>query len=462
MTEPAVPIYDYQQAWFKDRARFKIGLWSRQVGKTFTTTLEIVDDIYMARAQGRASPWLILSRGDRQAREAMRAGIQTHAKAYGMVLKEIEYDLEIDGQKYRANEWDAGGGNIVTALPANPDTARGYSRNVFLDEFAIHKSSREIWGALFPVITKGWKIRITSTPKGKSGKFYELMTSDGGQWSKHTVDIHRAVADGFPVDPDELRAGLADEDLWRQEYLCEWLDEASAWLPYDLITHCESPHAGSPEGYAGRQCFVGNDIGRRRHLWVAWAAEIVGDVAWTREIKTLSHKTFLEQDRTLDGIMERYRPVRLAMDQSGMGEKPVEDAQRRYGRNTVEGVIFSAAAKLHMATCLKERFEDRKIRIPQGDDVLRADLHSVQKVVGPTGQVRLLADETDDGHADRFWAAALMAAAAATGPVEYGYTAAPRIRSARTADGPADSRLRLGRPDHSSDWQRGPSRTEAW
>ena len=424
---PAVPLYDYQRAWFKDRSRFKIGLWSRQVGKTFTTTLEIVDDVSDALVQGRASPWLILSRGDRQAREAMRSGIQRHAKAYGIVFEESEYDIDIDGQTYRANEWDAGGGNIVTAVPANPDTARGYSRNVFLDEFSIHQNSREIWGALFPIITRGWKIRITSTPKGKSGKFYEIMTSDDSQWSRHVVDINRAVAGGLPIDPAELRAGLADEDLWRQEYLCEWLDEASAWLPYDLIDTCEDPVAGKPDLYEGGRCFIGNDIGRRRHLWCAWASEMIGDVAWTREISILDRASFSEQDATMDELMERYRAVRLVMDQTGMGEKPVEDAKGRYGENTVEGVLFSPAAKLHMATCLKELFEDRKIRIPQGDAKLRADLHSVQKTVGPTGQVRLLAEETDDGHADRFWAAALMASGAAGGggPVE-GFSLPPR------------------------------------
>ena len=422
MTDAAVPLYDYQRAWFQDRSRFKIGLWSRQVGKTFTTTLEIVDDVMAARAEGRASPWLILSRGDRQAREAMRAGIQTHAKAYGLVFEESEYDLDIEGQRYRANEWDAGGGNIVTALPANPDTARGYSRNVFLDEFAIHQQSREIWGALYPTITRGWKIRITSTPKGKSGKFYELMTSKTSQWSKHVVDIWRAVEGGLPVNAEELRAGLADEDLWRQEYLCEWLDEASAWLPYDLIGACEDPHAGRPELYEGGLCYLGNDIGRRRHLWCTAAAEMLGDVAWVRELKTLERATFAVQDDVLDEMMSRYRAVRLAMDQTGMGEKPVEDAKTRYGESRVEGVLFSPSAKLDMATHLKERFEDRKIRIPQGDSVLRADLHSVQKIAGPTGQVRLLAEETEDGHADRFWALALMASAAAERVERFGLT----------------------------------------
>jgi len=60
---PAVPLYGYQRKWFLDRPRFKIGMFSRQTGKTFTTGLEIVDDGYVAAAQGRRSPWVILSRG---------------------------------------------------------------------------------------------------------------------------------------------------------------------------------------------------------------------------------------------------------------------------------------------------------------------------------------------------------------------------------------------------------------
>ena len=458
MTEAAaaVPLYDYQRRWFLDRSRFKIGLWSRQVGKTFTTTLEIVDDVVTALLEGRASPWLILSRGDRQAREAMRAGIQVHARAYGLALKAYEYDVEIGDQKYRANEWDAGGGNIVTALPANPDTARGYSRNVYLDEFAIHTQAREIWGAIYPSITRGGlKIRVTSTGRGKKGKFYELMTGSDGLWSRHTVNIHQAIADGFPANAAELRAGLADEDLWKQEYLCEWVDEASAWLPYDLITSCEDPEAGRPELYAGGPVFMGNDIGRKRHLWCAVAAEMVGDVAWVREVATLKNQSFKVQDKTLDGMVkDRYRMVRLAIDETGLGLKPTEDAKDRYGESRVEGIPFTAANKLHLATCLKERFEDRKIRIGPGDPVLRADLHSVQRVAGPTGQIRLLADETDDGHADRFWAFALMAGAAHGGRPEYGY------QSAAPARPPEPGRLGMHRRRDRD--ERGPGDADRW
>ncbi|MHC1760407.1 MAG: terminase family protein [Negativicutes bacterium] len=65
----------------------------------------------------------------------------------------------------------------MIGLPANPDTARGFSGNVVLDEFAFHRDSRKIWTALYPTITRGYKIRIISTPNGKSGKFYELWSA---------------------------------------------------------------------------------------------------------------------------------------------------------------------------------------------------------------------------------------------------------------------------------------------
>ena len=76
----------------------------------------------------------------------------------------------------------------------------------------------------------------------------------------------------------------------------------------------------------------------------------------------------------------------------------------------------------------------------------------------PTGAPRLAADRADtDGHADRFWALALAASAAATGAVEFGYTPAPRRRSAQVEEGPGGTRGWL-RPDHSDDHAHGGGR----
>jgi phage FluMu gp28-like protein len=412
---PALPLYAYQRKWLLDKSRFKIGMFARQTGKTFTTTLELVDDCFEAESRGGRTRWVILSRGERQAKEAIEEGVKKHCKAYSLGIQLIEGEFKTDaGERYTMLEAVLPGGSRITALPANPDTARGFAANVFLDEFGFHPDSRKIWTALFPVISNGFKLRVTSTPNGKGNKFYELMTDKAlaAVWSRHQVDIHRAVADGLPRNIDEMRLALNDEDAWAQEFELKWLDEASAWISYELIDGVEHDAAGRPEGYTGGPCFVGVDIARRGDLFVIWVIEMVGDVAWTREIIIGKRISFADQDALLDGVFLRYRVVRCCMDQTGMGEKPVEDAQRRYGALRVEGVLFTGPNKLTLATIGKEAFEDRTLRLPLGDRELRADLHKLQKVQSPTGAPRFVAESDSTGHADRAWACFLALNAA--------------------------------------------------
>ncbi|UQZ88311.1 hypothetical protein C4J81_03450 [Deltaproteobacteria bacterium Smac51] len=304
MSKPLINFHTYQKAWLKDKSRFKIGMFARQTGKTFTTCAEIVDDCIMAEIENRRARWVILSRGERQAKEAMDEAIKPFCKAFYIIYKDMlkgrsapkfykDTFLGADDISYKALEVEFPGGSRITALPANPDTARGFSANTFLDEFAFHQDSRAIWRALFPVISKpGLKLRVTSTPNGKKNKFYDLWTSLGNRWSKHEVDIHKAVELGLDRDIDELREGAGDDDLWRQEFLLKFLDDAGSWLAYDLIMAAEHGEAGRPDKYRGGLCYIGNDIGRRRDLWVAWVIEMVGDVRWTREVVILQNATF--------------------------------------------------------------------------------------------------------------------------------------------------------------------------
>ena len=414
--QPSVLLYPYQQRWLADKSLLKAGMFARQTGKTFTSTLEIVLDCLEAEVESRRARWVILSRGERQAREAMEEGVKVHLNALRAAFEYAEIDY-LEGSEIKALEIKLPGGSRITALPANPDTARGFSANVLLDEFAFHADSRKIWSALFPVISAGHKLRVVSTPNGKGNKFYELMTDrePDNPWSRHRVDIYQAVADGLPRDIDLLRRGLNDPDAWAQEYELQWLDEATAWLSYELLAAIEHDEAGDPEKYSHGVTYIGNDIARRKDLWVAWVWERVGDVLWTREVRELRRAKFSEQDDTLDELVERYKPVRIAMDQTGMGEAPTEAAKERYGEYRVEGVLFTGPAKQHMATLLKEQTEDRKLRIP-ASTAIRTDLHSLRKITTPAGNIRF--DVTGgDGHADRAWAAAL-GVYAADAPVE--------------------------------------------
>ena len=437
--DPVIQFHAYQKRWRADQARFKIGMFARQTGKTFTTSSEIVDDCIGAMIANRRVRWVILSRGERQAKEALDEAIKPLTRAYYEIYNTLKrgYDppreeegvFRVQGERrdldaeYKTFELLYPGGSRITAVPASPDTARGFSANMFLDEFAFHANSKAIWGAAFPIISKkGLKLRVTSTPNGKGNKFYELMTGDDPVWSRHTVDIYQAVAEGLDRDVEQLRRGLGDEDIWAQEYELKFLEDGGVVLPMEWVTACEDANAGRPELYQGGLCVAGNDIAARGDLWVFWVFEIVGDVLVCRQL-TVKHKiSFAEQDAIVAEAMNRFRIVRLGVDQTGMGEKPVEDMKRLYGEDRVDGVLFGPAVKLDLAMGARRRFEERRIRIPQGDDLLRADLTKTKRLVGPSGTARLLSERDEGGHADRFWALCLAVGGAAGDQWQAAYT----------------------------------------
>lgn len=408
-------LYRYQREYLLDQSRFKAAAFCRQGGKTFTTTLECVLDCMEAEAQGRICKWTIFSVTRDRAKDAMEDGVKKHLRALGMAFEYLELPA-IDAQE-TTYEVRFPGGSRIRCVAATENTCRGISENVMLDEFARIIKNRAIWAAIFPIVSRqDLKLRVISTFNGLGEKFYEIMFSPamGKVFSRHIADIYRAVADGLQRDIEELKAGLNDPDAWAQEYECKPVDAATAWLTYELIDVCEDADAGLPELYMGGLCYEGVDFGRKRDLTTIYPGEEVGDVLWLRERIELERERWAIQKERISKTFADYRIVRAAMDETGLGSEPVEAMQEKHGKYRVEGVMFTESRKLDMATILKNRMEDRKLRIPR-DQKLRDDLHSVRKVIGPTGHPRLVAPRENGSHADRFWALALLCAAAAGG-----------------------------------------------
>ncbi len=400
----AIELYEYQKRWIRDESRFKEGRWARQTGKSFASAAGIVLD-----CRSRKTKWVTISSGERQVKEFMEK-IKLHAEITERVLKwneEVYGYTHPDGhrEEYKVLECILRNGSKIIGLPANPDTARGYSANVYLDEFSTHRNSREMWAGVFPIVSRqGYMLWITYTPKGKQNMAYDI--SINARFSHHVVDIYQAVKAGCPQNIKELKEAINDPDLWAQEYEVKFLDEATAFLTYDLINSIESDSAGKPEHTNTGPIYVGMDIARRGDLTVIWVLELVGDVLWTREVVEMTHETFRAQEEELERIYRQYRPVRICIDQTGMGEKFVEDAKRRFGEYVVEGVIFSAPVKTDLAHGLRRCAEDRRVRIPV-DRKIREDLHSVKKITTSSGNIRFDVERSEKGHADRFWALAL-------------------------------------------------------
>ena len=438
MTAPI--LYPYQRRYLADGSRWKAAMWSRQTGKTFTTTLEAVLDCLEAEAAGRIARWTILSISRDRALDAMNNGVKLHCQAIGAAYEAVmDTSLGIEAQ---AAAVKFPGGSYVRAIAARPETARGMSDNLILDEFAHHKDNRELWRALVPVVSRpDLKLRVISTPNGVGDMFHQIMTDGlGGLFSRHVVSIHDAVADGLPRDIEELRRAAGDPDTWAQEYECQFLDHAAGhWLAMADILAAQGPTGD----YAGGWCYVGMDIAARGDMTVIAVLEEVGDVLACRELVELKAASFAAQLAELDRVMRQYRVARACIDQTGMGEMPVEEARRRHGSYRIEGVVFTPAAKLAMAVSLKDRLQQRRIRLPEGE-ALVADLRSVKSEPGAGGAPRLLAERQGGSHGDRFWALALACAAAGSeGPPAYeGFKAIPRVAGAAD-DGPQYGRRML-------------------
>ena len=153
------------------------------------------------------------------------------------------------------------GGVRIIGLPANPQTARGFTGDVLLDEFAMHAFDREIWAAVFPTLLRGdGELDVASTPRGKANVFYDLRGNE--LFDTSVLTLPDAIGQGLDVDAEAMRKAMGDETLYRQEFLCEFLDEATAFLTYEQIDACVDAGLRPAESVAAladdpRELFVG-------------------------------------------------------------------------------------------------------------------------------------------------------------------------------------------------------------
>jgi phage FluMu gp28-like protein len=433
-------LLPYQRRWVTDEARFKIGALARQTGKSFCTACEAVRSAFT----DPGAQWVCLSAGERQALEWLEKA-KEWAQAFRLAVEHFTEDREFAEALLKSAEIRFGNGSRILAIPANPATARGYSANIILDEFAYHEDPDKIWAAMFPAVTnplagtfmtrlaaaiKGercdqrreLKVRVVSTFNGKGNKFFELWEKAAANgYSAHAVTIEDAARDGLPVDVETLRQGLDDPDAFAQEYMCVPCDTSNVLLPYDLIARAESADATEffPDwsGAAGRRIFLGVDFGRQHDPTVCWALERIGDVLWTREVLVLAKMDTPDQQDILRARVKCAE--RVSFDYTGPGVGLGDFLAREHGRwdparhefGRIELCTFTAAFKREIFPKLRRAFEaPTRVRAPISRAV-REDLHAMQQTVH-NGQYDYWAPRTREGHSDRCTALALAVRAA--------------------------------------------------
>ncbi len=434
--DPRDYFLPYQVRWLQDRSRRKIQRKSRRIGWTYSQSYEDVRDCV---EKPGLPVWF--SSADESAAKEWILYCEQWAKIFKAAGAILSIGVEVLDEKtgVQALVIRLKNGSRLMGLSSNPTAFRSKGGKVVLDEFDWHKDQRAMYAAAKPCVTWGYDLRIGSTYRSDSGLYHQFIRdaekaiAEGRQpvFSLHSTDIFQAVEQGLldkifgrPTTAaereqwlQEEREACGDENIWLQEYCCIPVDENVAFLPWELILPCEDEKAGIPDLAGTGPFYVGMDIGRRRDLTIIWVDEQVGYILWTREVVRMKGASFAQQDAELDRIFDHYRPKRICIDQTGMGEKPVEDAKRRYGEYVVEGVGFTANVKQELAFALRRKYEDRQVRAPMDRDIRNAH-HTVKKTTTVAGNIRFDADRTDQGHADEFWAHALAVHAAGDALIE--------------------------------------------
>lgn len=462
-----VALYAYQKRWVADQSRFKLAVKSVQIGWSWAEALSLALSLIEKR-----QTWLWMSGSQRQSREAAHY-VKTHLAAMGAAAELEENVEEFFGRsKALVDRVLLPNGARAFFLPANPDTARGFAGNVVLDEFASHENGRAIWAAMFGRVSRGYSLRVFSSPKGAQGKFWELarrLGLDAGVrpesqpvrahgWSGHWCDVHLAVQEGAPLKIEELREAMGDDELFAQEYLCQFLDAESQLVPTEIIEGAVSGRAtmAIPGGWRPAMAWMGTDVGRRRDLTVHALIEQLGEQFIVRALDCQARATFAAQKARIEEFLPLVR--RHCMDATGLGMQQAEELHREYP-GKCEPVDFGKGdVKSAIALMLKRAFEDRRIEIPDDRD-LKADLKAVKRLITEAGNVRYDAQRSEHGHADRFWAMglALHASERRAHPLSEGVLGGEGV-----VPGDAIERVAMGaseprpwwRPDHADD-QRG-------
>lgn len=485
----ALQLRPYQWPVFENRHDGILVLhWSRQIGKSFTLAAWAVDRL--VTRPGRLVTVLSNSRDNgaefvskcAEVCRLRRTPFESENKSDTLDFKDMRLEVQIVAGNKTGR---------IKVLAANPRTARGFSGDLILDEFAFHEHSDAIWEAAEPILASNpdFLCRIASTGNGQHNMFHyfaepgsadsarvEKRLPRGGLClsnSKKGFTLSRVTRTqahwlGVPIfdpntrrviSPAAARAQAVDKSAYDQNYECAFVDENLTLLSHELITAAERDDVGficeqdwSSAAIARLRSavgplYVGFDVARKVDLSVITVIENVSGFKLVRAILRIQNMRLPEQQRRLGEICCLPKFHRASIDMTGLGLGLFEYAQKQFGPSHIHGVNFASTvpatqAIQHegrkretvrvteaLALELLQAYEDRRLQHPI-DNRLRDDLRKPEKSTSPGGRVSIAATRDEAGHADHFWSLALAIEAAATSSAPFAYE--PIILRSRT------------------------------
>lgn len=125
-------------------------------------------------------------------------------------------------------------GSRIVGLPGVADTTRGFSSVSMLVVDEAARVSDDVFVALLPMLAvSNGDIWMMSTPRGKSGFFYETWQYGGPEWLKVSGPATECAQ--IPGAFLEEQRRMMTADRFGQEYLCEFTGPGEGFFERDLL-----------------------------------------------------------------------------------------------------------------------------------------------------------------------------------------------------------------------------------
>jgi hypothetical protein len=267
--EPLIKHRVYQRAVFRHKLRRLFLLWSRQKGKSFTLASDALDRMMARRGHlvTFISASIILGSEiilkEAQLWTKFLAVLRDAAAQAGFKLTSNIDDLDLDAvadifehSKLETRLWhDNTTCSRSRVIAPNPDTAVGWTADIFGDEVGRWPNAQEVFEAVGPFMDSNPELsmRLATTPppddKHYSFELFQPPQDDWpvnplGNWYKSPsgIMVHRLDAfdaheagvplyhpdSGQPITPDEHRALAPDKSAWDRNYALKFLQGGTA------------------------------------------------------------------------------------------------------------------------------------------------------------------------------------------------------------------------------------------
>lgn len=426
-----------QERWIKSKARLKLMEKTRRFGGSYANNYAVAEKVSM---KGNPFDAWIGSRDLLAARLSIN-----DVKLFSRVLNvacEDRGEVLLDHDKaLRAFEVEFANGRYARGLSSSPDAFAGKQGWITLDEFALHKDPRQLYGIVQPGIMRGGSLGIISTHRGSANFFNELVKEikekgNPKRFDFFSINIEQAVAEGLWLKiqqtleatgvederlgwtDDEflqsLRNECATEEMWMQEYMCRPCDDNSALLTWEEILAASRTQAEIASLLQGIPLtaprYIGMDIGRRNHPSVIWQWVKHNGLLIEEDVTPLEKMAFAKQEEVLFDRLRRLPIVRAQVDATGLGMQLAENAVTAFP-GKVTPVTFSPHSKVAMASGAKRKFQDGIVRM-RDETKRQYELYSIKQRAGSADSIVITSEAgLSDGHSDYAWAAFLGLAA---------------------------------------------------